>query len=140
MSTEQPEKTSFERSHEQARRLALQIATAAMEKKAASLEILDVRRHVDYTDFLVLMMGHSDRQVAALVYGIEEALRKKNKKIHCSVEGLPHAYWVIMDFGDVVAHLFQQQAHQLYDLEGLWMDAQRIKLPKDKEEQGKNAA
>lgn len=117
-----------------AREMAVTIAIAALEKKAVGLEILDVAGRVDYADFLVLMSGRSDRQVAALAAGIEEALRKTNKR-PASVEGLPHANWVLMDFGDVVVHVFQENSRSLYDIEGLWMDARRVPVPDDGEEQ-----
>jgi ribosome-associated protein len=111
-----------------ARSIAIAIAVAALEKKAVGLEILDVAGKVDYADFLVLMTGRSDRQVVALAQGIEEALLKANKR-PLSVEGLPHANWVLMDFGDVVVHVFQDDARSLYDIDGLWMDARRIPVP-----------
>jgi ribosome-associated protein len=111
-----------------ARELAVAIATAALDKKAVGLEVLDVAGKVDYADFLVLMTGRSDRQVQALAQGIEAALRDKGKR-PLSVEGLPHASWVLMDFGDVVVHVFQDDARSSYDLDGLWMDARRIPLP-----------
>jgi ribosome-associated protein len=111
-----------------ARDLAVAIATAALDKKALGLEVLDVAGKVDYADFLVLMTGRSDRQVQALAQGIEEALRQKGRR-PLSVEGLPHASWVLMDFGDVVVHVFQDDARSSYDLDGLWMDARRIPLP-----------
>jgi ribosome-associated protein len=111
-----------------ARELAVAIATAALDKKAVGLEVLDVAGKVDYADFLVLMTGRSDRQVQALAQGIEGALREKGKR-PLSVEGLPHASWVLMDFGDVVVHVFQDDARSSYDLDGLWMDARRIPLP-----------
>lgn len=110
------------------RELAIAIAIAAIEKKAVGLEILDVAGKVDYADFLVLMTGRSDRQVASLAQSIEEALSRKGKR-PLSVEGLPHANWVLMDFGDVVVHVFQEDARSLYDIEGLWMDARRIPVP-----------
>jgi ribosome-associated protein len=112
-----------------ARRLAVAIAVAALEKKAVGLEVLDVAGRVDYADFLVLMTGRSDRQVVALAQGIEDELRKKENRRPLSVEGLPHAHWVLMDFGDVVVHVFQDEARGLYDLDGLWMDASRLPLP-----------
>lgn len=113
---------------EAARELAVTIAVTALDKKAIGLEILDVAGRVDYADFLVLMTGRSDRQVASLAQAIEEALRKKGKR-PTSVEGLPHASWVLMDFGDVVVHVFQEESRSLYDLEGLWMDARRLPVP-----------
>jgi len=113
---------------DEARQLAVDIATAALDKKAVGLEVLDVAGKVDYADFLVLMTGRSDRQVQALAQGIEAALQEKGKR-PLSVEGLPHASWVLMDFGDVVVHVFQDDARSSYDLDGLWMDARRIPLP-----------
>ncbi len=113
---------------DRARDQAIAIAIAALEKKAVGLEILDVAGKVDYADFLVIMTGRSDRQVAALAQGIEEALRKKGTRA-LAVEGMPHASWVLMDFGDVVVHVFQDDARSLYDIEGLWMDARRIPVP-----------
>jgi ribosome-associated protein len=111
-----------------ARELATWIAVAALDKKAVGLEILDVAGKVDYADFLILMTGRSDRQVVALSQGIEDALKKKNRR-PLSVEGLPVASWVLMDYGDVVVHVFQDDARGLYDLEGLWMDARRLPVP-----------
>ncbi len=111
-----------------ARELAVLIAVAAIEKKAAGLEVIDVSGRVDYADFLVLMSGRSDRHVAALASSIEDALRKKGKRA-LAVEGLPHANWVLMDFADVVVHVFQDDARSAYDIDGLWMDARRLPLP-----------
>jgi ribosome-associated protein len=113
---------------DEARELAIAIAVAALEKKAVGLEILDVAGKVDYADFLVLMTGRSDRQVVALAQGIEDTLRKRSRR-PLSIEGLPHASWVLMDYGDVVVHVFQDDARNLYDIEGLWMDARRIPVP-----------
>jgi ribosome-associated protein len=111
-----------------AREVAVLIAVAAIEKKASGLEVIDVAGKVDYADFLVLMSGRSDRHVTALASGIEEALRKKNKRA-LAVEGLPHANWVLMDFGDVVVHVFQDDARAAYDIDSLWMDARRVPVP-----------
>jgi ribosome-associated protein len=113
---------------ETARDTATAIAVAAIDKKAVGLEILDVAGKVDYADFLVVMTGRSDRHAQALAQGIEEALKKKGVR-PIAVEGLPHGSWVLMDFGDVVVHVFQDEARQLYDIEGLWLDARRLPVP-----------
>jgi ribosome-associated protein len=113
---------------DESRDLALVVATAALEKKALAVEILDVVGKVDYADFLVLMTGRSSRQVDALAQAIEEACAK-NKKRALSVEGLPAGSWVLLDFGDVVVHIFQEEARGLYDIEGLWLDAARLPVP-----------
>lgn len=115
---------------DEAREIAILVATAALEKKASGLEVIDVAGRVDYADFLVLMSGRSDRHVTALSAAIEEALRKRNKRA-IAVEGLPHANWVLMDFGDVVVHVFQDDARAAYDIDGLWMDARRVPVQLD---------
>lgn len=115
---------------DEAREIAVAVAVAALDKKASGLEVIDVAGRVDYADFLVLMSGRSDRHVTALSAAIEEALRKKNKRA-LAVEGLPHANWVLMDFGDVVVHVFQDDARAAYDIDGLWMDARRVPVPLD---------
>jgi len=113
---------------ESARQTATAIAMAALDKKAVALEILDVAGKVDYADFLVVMTGRSDRHTQALAQGIEEALKKKGVR-PVALEGLHHGAWVLMDFGDVVVHVFQDEARQLYDIEGLWLDARRLPVP-----------
>jgi ribosome-associated protein len=113
---------------EAARGTAAAIAAAAIDKKAVALEILDVAGKVDYADFLVIMTGRSDRHAQALAQGIEEALRPKGVR-PVAVEGLPNGMWVLLDFGDVVVHVFQDEARQLYDIEGLWLDARRLPVP-----------
>jgi len=113
---------------ESARGTAAAIAAAAIEKKAVAVEILDVAGKVDYADFLVIMTGRSDRHTQALAQGIEEALKQDGLR-PLAVEGLPHGSWVLMDFGDVVVHVFQDEARQLYDIEGLWLDARRLPVP-----------
>ena len=113
---------------DESREVAILIATAGIEKKASGLEVIDVAGRVDYADFLVLMSGRSDRHVTALASAIEEALRKRNKRA-LAVEGLPYANWVLMDFGDVVVHVFQDDARSAYDIDALWMDARRVPVP-----------
>jgi ribosome-associated protein len=112
-----------------ARELAMSIAIGGLDKKALAIEILDVTGKVDYTDFLVVMTGRSDRHVHAIATGIEEALVKKNKVKPLSVEGLSAATWVLIDFGEAVVHVFQEDARRLYDIEGLWIDAGRVPVP-----------
>ncbi len=114
---------------DEARRLALAIAAAGLEKKASGIEIIDVTGKVDYTEFLVLMSGRGDRHVHAIAKGIESDLRTKLSAVPLSVEGLTVARWVLLDFNDVVVHVFQQEARYFYDLEGLWIDAARINVP-----------
>lgn len=111
-----------------AQRIALAAAEAGLDKKAAEVEIVDVTGKVDYADFLVLMTGHSDRHVSSIAESVDDALGKKGFN-SISLEGLPRGEWVLIDFVDVVVHVFQERTRALYDLDGLWMDARRIRVP-----------
>ena len=111
------------------KRLALAIASAGLDIKAASIEILDVSDKVDYTEFLVLMTGRSHRHVHAIAKAVQLALKVEHGAVPLSVEGMTAATWVLLDYNDVVVHVFQQSARLFYDLEGLWMDASRVSLP-----------
>ncbi len=120
----------------EARECAIAAAAAGLDKKALDVEILDVAGRIDYADYLVLMSGTSDRHVASLVHNIEDELRKRKIKA-IVVEGLPVAEWVLVDFGGVIVHVFQQDMRHHYDLEGLWMYADRIPVaPPPVERQG----
>lgn len=112
----------------EAQRIALLAAKAGLDKKAIGVEIVDVTGKVDYADYLVLMTGQSDRHVAAIADAVDEALGRSGVNA-ISVEGLPAAHWVLIDFVDVVVHVFQEESRGLYDLDGLWMDARRVPVP-----------
>lgn len=118
-----------------AKELALALAAAAIDKKAIGIEILDVTGKVDYADFLVVMTGRSDRHVHSIATGIEEAMRRR-KVTPLSMEGLSTANWVLIDFSDVVVHVFQEDARALYDIEGLWIDASRVPVPEVEKSEG----
>lgn len=111
-----------------ARDVALALAGVGMEKKAVGIEILDVASKVDYADILVIMTGRSDRHVSSIASGLEAAMRERGVPA-VSVEGLTASTWVLLDFGDVVVHVFQEDTRRLYDIEGLWIDASRIPVP-----------
>lgn len=109
-----------------ARKVALRVAEVGLDKRALNIEIIDVKGKVDYADYLVLMSGRSDRQVQAISRGIEEVLKERDNVRCLATEGLPIANWVLMDFGDVVVHIFHEEARGFYDLESLWLDAARV--------------
>lgn len=111
------------------KKVALAVAEAALDKKAVNVEIIDVVGKVDYADYVVVMSGRSDRQVQALARGIAEDVEQKTKTKCLGVEGIPQASWVLMDFGDVVVHIFHDDVRGYYDLESLWMDARRVPVP-----------
>lgn len=114
----------------ESRQIALWVAQAAIDKKAVAIEIIDVRGKVDYTDFVVVMSGMSDRHVKAVADAIEGDLHKNHGVPALAVEGLPSAQWVLVDLVDVVVHVFMDSVRSEYDLDGLWMDAPRVPLPK----------
>lgn len=115
------------------KRLALAVAAAGLDIKASSIEIIDVCGKVDYTEFLVLMTGGSDRHVHAIAKAVQGDLKQQHGAVPLSVEGMTAATWVLLDYNDVVVHVFQQSARLFYDLEGLWMDASRVALPEPSE-------
>lgn len=109
--------------------LALKIADVALDKHAQSLEIINVTGKVDYTSFLVICSGRSERQVEAITSGVELAL-KQLSLYPIGVEGRQSNQWVLMDYGDVVFHVFEDHRRGFYDLDSLWIDAERLPLHK----------
>lgn len=105
--------------------LAKLCASSALDAKAEDLIILDVQGIASFTDFLVIMNGRSTRHVQGLAETIEGALRSKRVKTS-RAEGLTEGMWVLLDFGDVVVHIFYHEQRKFYDMEGLWHDAPRI--------------
>jgi ribosome-associated protein len=114
---------------DEARKLALGVATVGLDHSALNVEIIDVRGKVDYADYVVVMSGRSDRQVSALARHIEAELEKKHGQRCSGIEGLPTASWLLMDYGDVVVHIFHEDTRGYYDLETLWLDAARVPTP-----------
>ena len=109
------------------RELALAIAQAALDKKALDVEIIDVTGKVDYADFVVVMSATSDRQANAIAKSIDSELSRQGSHAS-SIEGLPQGAWVLMDYGDVVVHIFHEDTRGYYDLEALWYDAERVEV------------
>jgi ribosome-associated protein len=105
---------------------------AAIEKKAVDPILLELKEIASFTDYFLLLSGKSDRQVQAIAQAIEEALKKKGVR-PLGQEGMLGGKWVLMDYEDVVVHIFLEPMRRFYDLEGLWVDAPRIDLQKDKE-------
>src|SRR5690242_19155509 len=113
--------------------MALHAARAGLDKKARQIEIIDVTGKVDYADYLVLMTGQSDRHVSAIAQAVDQSLGDAGMRA-ISIEGLTKGHWVLIDFVDVVVHVFLEQTRSLYDLDGLWMDARRVPLPEGSRE------
>lgn len=105
-------------------RLCLQ---AALEKKAEDPIVLDVRKLCSFTDYFVILSGRSTRHVQGLAEAIEDELRSKRLSASKS-EGLREGSWVLLDYNDIVVHIFYAETRKFYDIEGLWHDAPRITL------------
>ena len=99
----------------------------ALDKKALEPVLLDVHELASYTDYILLVSGRSDRQVMAVGDGIIEALGREHVK-PIGTEGLRGGQWTLLDFGDVIVHVFYHPVREYYDLESLWIDAPRVPI------------
>ena len=105
-------------------------ARAAAEKKAGEIIALDLNQVASFTDYFLICSGNNQRQVQAIADSVEETL-KQNGRRPMHIEGYSTAEWILLDYGDLVVHVFSSQARRFYDLERLWRDAERVALPDD---------
>jgi len=103
--------------------------SAAIERKAYDPVLLELKGITSFTDYFLLCSGKSDRQVQAIAQAIEETLREEGIR-PLGQEGMREGKWVLIDYEDVVVHIFLDPVRKFYDLEGLWIDAPRIDLQK----------
>ena len=102
-------------------------AQVALDHKAEDLLVLDVHELTSYTDYFIIMSGRSTRHVQGLAEIIEKEFSSKRiSSKHC--EGLQEGLWVLLDFNDVVVHIFYKDHRKFYDLDGLWHDAPKIEI------------
>jgi len=99
---------------------------AALGRKALRLVVLDVRELTSVAETFIICSGRSNRQVSAIAQFIQTELKKSGIK-PLSVEGKNEGHWVLLDYGHVIIHIFYEPVRYFYDLEGLWVDAKRIK-------------
>jgi len=102
--------------------LHLEIARAAARKTDAATVILDVGEVLSITGWFVITSGTSNRQVRAIAEGIEEDVFLSGGPKPVRVEGLDDGTWVLVDYGDVIVHIFDEETRAFYDLERLWRD------------------
>ena len=107
---------------------ALLLTRLALEKKACDLVVLDVHALTSIADYFILCSGRSDRQVQSIAQGLEENAADDGVKPY-AVEGTQRGHWVLMDFSDVIVHVFYEPVREFYDLDGLWSHAPRRALP-----------
>jgi len=107
--------------------LARRAAELMVDKKALEVVLLDVRGMTSYADWFVLGSGESERQVSATAEYLREKLHEEGFRL-IGAEGFPTGHWVLLDYGEVVVHLFSTEVRAFYDLDGLWADAPKEKV------------
>jgi ribosome-associated protein len=118
------------------RDLALKAAEAALQKKAQGLVILELIGLTVIADYFVICSGESTTQVKAIVDFMEHELMLQGIR-PIGREGLNYGHWALLDYGDVVIHVFEQETREYYSLEKLWMDAKTIEFHEDQSDMGR---
>lgn len=108
--------------------LARTCAEAAAEKKAEDVVLLDLRGVSEFTDFFLVCSGSSEPQLKAISSSIRETIREKFDRRPNAEDGYPASQWVVLDYGDLICHLFLGEKRAFYDLENLWSDARRVEV------------
>ena len=106
---------------------ALQCARFALGKKALDVKVLEIRHLTSIADYLVLATGRSDKQAQAIADSVKKGLKKYGKAL--DVEGLKEGNWIVIDYGDVLVHVFREELRGYYDLDGLWSEAPPLEIP-----------
>ncbi len=102
-------------------------ARAADDKKASNIVILDIANLTSFSDYFVICSAPSERQVQAIIRNVEDELKSRGLR-PMGIEGMNTSSWVLLDLGNVVFHCFTDSAREYYDLEGFWIDAERIPI------------
>jgi ribosome-associated protein len=105
---------------------------AILERKAEAVVALDVRELTSVADAFLICSGRSNRQVTAIAESVQRTLKQQGIR-PLSVEGKSEGQWVLMDYGDVVIHIFYETVREFYDLDGLWRDAEKMTTPSMKD-------
>ena len=113
---------------------ALLAAEIIMERKAVNPVLFDVAGLTSITDYFLIASGSSSRQVQAIGRHLQRTMKEKGYKIF-GMEGEQEGQWILMDYGDIVVHIFYQPVREFYDLEGLWSEAPRVGLVKNEGKQ-----
>lgn len=101
-----------------------------LDHKAEDLVLLDVRGISTFADFFLICSARSSRQVQGIADRLEEALREKGLR-PLGVEGRREGHWVLMDYADVIVHIFHEPIRRVYDLESLWSEAKVVNLTRE---------
>jgi len=103
----------------------------ASDKKAFDMIALDLRGIASFTEFFIIVSGANQRQVQAIADEINEQLKKLLSTRPVRVEGYASGEWVLVDYGDFIVHIFNNEAREFYDLARLWRDARKVEIPQD---------
>ena len=115
-----------------AKKSALIAVNAALEKKARNTLVLNMKKKSSLSDYFIICSGSSDRQVQTIASSIEETLKKAGR-LPIGIEGERIGKWVLMDYGDIVIHIFFDPVRDFYDIERLWADVPRLAIDDDAE-------
>ena len=111
-----------------AREKALLLCGFALDKKAQDLALLEVGELTTIADYFIICSGRSDRHVQSIAEGLKEDGRSRGLR-PLAAEGVNRGQWVLMDFSDVLVHIFYEPVRRFYDLDGLWAGASTVELP-----------
>ncbi len=103
---------------------------AALEKKAKNIIILNMQKVTSFADYSIVCSGTSDRQVQSIAQAIEENM-KKSGFLPLGIEGERTARWILMDYADIIVHVFYEPVRDFYDMERLWPDAPKMEIDND---------
>lgn len=124
MSQVSPKKTSADtRNTSTENPLVPLIGEALLEKKAEIIRVLDVRNLTTLTDYFIVCQGSSDTQVKAIAHNVIERVKEQTGENVWKKEGLDNRKWVVLDYVDVVVHIFDEETREFYGLESMWNDA-----------------
>jgi ribosome-associated protein len=104
------------------------VVEAARSKKAFRIRLLDVSGVASFTDTFAFMSGGSDRQNRAVADAVEEALKQAGER-PISSEGAENGNWILLDYGDLIIHVMDEDTRNFYNLEGLWSGGRELELP-----------
>jgi ribosome-associated protein len=128
MSVKQDQKNQDQKSAVTGERMAREIAELMDAKNGLDVVALDVRGLANFTDYFIFCTGRSDRQVKAIHDGIREGMKANLEMLPIHTEGERERRWILLDYGDCIAHVMIPEVREYYRLEQLWSDAPQLKI------------
>jgi len=118
----------------ESRERAISCALFALDKKALNVKILEIKRLSSIADYLVLASGTSDKQTQAIAESVKKVLKEFGKAL--DLLGLREGNWVVIDYGDVIVHVFRDEMRRYYNLDELWNAAPHLEIPDEQDHKG----